>query len=815
MIRRLSYGLLALLALVSCAGRLDEEMGGPYIELSLLCEQPVESRAGHDGTMDGVDFYNENYIDTVDFFFYPGDTLTVDRNQNASYHVRLASKKRGSDVFRLELTSDIINQRIFPTWSTSLKSVVLAIVNYHGELVTDENLLPGTSLNELKARVVTSDFLSPVDYKQQDFLMAGHTVINLRSRTQIMTASGAIDLRRYACKMTTGVKVASRVQLASGEVWTPMLEGVELYLVNAVHSVALSGEDPEPQYFTYEKHRRRFVEKDSEGRYSALVGTEDGYYKTYPMYMYPQHWTYGSNEGNDREPYLKLVVPWNRLEENGFSSTQRQLYYKIVMPDDTREEFRCRFARNNWYHINIDVGILGAETDDAAVTLDACTCYIYDWQGSGVISKYASLGKARYLSVERDSIVLNNINTVEIDYSTSHPVKIKDGSISVTRPYCGTASVNSETLGGKVRKDNNGTIYAKGTLYLEYDEAHRRALNQGEDWFSNTGTSIIFDHTLQNDYQLTSFDYSPYTVTFTIVHEDRTEDPNFARNIYIRQHPAVFIEATLNSDDTFVATGEKKWGKEVHTSEHWGYVYVDNEQIVRPDVAYADLNDYYMNYWRQQGFDYPNAEEYHWRVVWYTGGSRDIFRIDTTVLPPNSTFVIGDPRSDTIDNLRNSDNDPDNDFHNGPAIYDGATERSLKYYYPAEETDRTINMMAPSYRIASKCGGVEFDKVTRDQAKWRCATFQEDGFPAGRWRLPTQGEIHFIAMLSANNAFERLFSSGQDYWSANGAAGVGTGTVTNKQNVSLALVRCVYDTWYWGDVQQEDRSQFIWGDMPR
>ena len=52
-----------------------------------------------------------------------------------------------------------------------------------------------------------------------------------------------------------------------------------------------------------------------------------------------------------------------------------------------------------------------------------------------------------------------------------------------------------------------------------------------------------------------------------------------------------------------------------------------------------------------------------------------------------------------------------------------------------------------------------------------------------------------------------------DYWSANGVVYVDKdkGTVTDKTS-SLAMLRCVYDSWYWGDEQWNPRNQFVWGD---
>jgi hypothetical protein len=121
------------------------------------------------------------------------------------------------------------------------------------------------------------------------------------------------------------------------------------------------------------------------------------------------------------------------------------------------------------------------------------------------------------------------------------------------------------------------------------------------------------------------------------------------------------------------------------------------------------------------------------------------------------------------------------------------------------------NMLAPAYRISTKLGGTEFGNLTESQAKYRCAGYQEDGFPGGRWRIPTMSEIRFIAQLSAKGVFEFMFRG--DYWSANGVVNVNTssGTVTASTN-STALLRCVYDSWYWGDEQWNPRSQFVWGD---
>jgi hypothetical protein len=160
----------------------------------------------------------------------------------------------------------------------------------------------------------------------------------------------------------------------------------------------------------------------------------------------------------------------------------------------------------------------------------------------------------------------------------------------------------------------------------------------------------------------------------------------------------------------------------------------------------------------------------------------------------------------------------------------GIPQRQLAYYYPTEASERTRNMLAPSYRVCSKFGGIEFGDISLEYARYRCAAYQEDGFPAGRWRVPTEAEVSFIAQLSANGAFDVLFNVGGRYWSANGAVLVNANGVTPVSNNS-ALLRCVYDTWYWGEDQSEyeawrkrydpvqpgefPHGVFVWGDRPR
>ena len=579
--------------------------------------------------------------------------------------------------------------------------------------------------------------------------------------------------------------------------WHPMLSGMEMYLVNGVSDVSLGGEKTEdPTYFSYRDNSMRFAYTDYDDQLHTYFEKDGNYYQTYPTYMYPQHWVYGSSESPVKEPYIKLIVPWVREAdpEHGIEGTQRQSYYKVIIPDDRREEFKRRFVRNNWYHIDIRVGILGAETDDASVLINTGWVYLVYWQDKDVVIKEANIGNARYLSVEQDTYMLNNQDDGVLRYTSSHPVSIEN--IRVTRRYLGTET-SGDYYGGTIMTAAAGDPdYSAGERYLNFDLDQRKALNGGQDWFTDNGAAILFHHRIENDYTKTSFDYSPYKISYTLYHDDHLDDVTYRQDVHITQKPGIFIEMIPNTDPL---TGPK--GKPLH----WGYVYIDADQYTLAQYD-ADSNNDSDTEWRY---------DHLWRVVYYNTGGRDMLKIDVTVLPNGSEFVIGDPRQADVDNLR----DP-SDFFRDAVDMEGDI-RSLEHYYPAESSDRTVNMIAPAYQISSKLSGIEHGGITFQKAKERCASFQENGFPAGRWRLPTKGEIRFISKLSALGFFEWQF--GGTYWSANGRVYVSTATGDVRDpkpgdhlyNTSNGLLRCVYDTWYWGTDQLSELTQFTWGDKER
>jgi len=670
------------------------------------------------------------------------------------------------------------------------------------------------------------------------------------------------------------------------EIWEPVLHSMRVYLVDGRKTVLLScdGVDSSPEFFSYraDANKRPYVRENGTPYLDMeSVGGKD-YMTTWPMYSYPSQWSssltdyaevdYASHDNKlpPEPPYFKLEMDWRRLKDANYGYDRRKYYYKVFMPFN-------ELQRNHWYGFYVDVSILGAETDEGKAVLDP-TCYLLDWQNKSLaINKSAVISKARYLSVDKTVWDIDNMNTLTIPFLSSHNVTVVEGSVTATRPFFGvldnTHKVDeyNSKLHAWIRKADDDNYYLDYTGQPAGSEKW-----EPSTWLTNTSTSINLNHPLVNDNTRDDFDYSVYTIDFDIIHTDLADDPSsitygqYLRHITIVQYPGIYIERLRNSDTEIQKRNPNSTsnqglygypdGKEPWADKPWGYVYVNGGRFIRSETkSHTGNEDKYFTLKTTN-----NKKEYQWQTVWYTGGSTDIYDIHVTVLPSTSSFVIGDPRESVVNNLDNSskypglyvftiDGNTDEDkyhdqliletirpisqemnpygtyhpnrtrtgFNKARALYGEEQYRSLKWYYPTDKTTRTENMVAPSYRISSKFSGIEFGNLDKKYAEYRCAAYQEDGFPAGRWRLPTKAEINFIGQLSAKGFFEFLFNNNSVYWSANGAIKVSGSSVVDDGS-STALLRCVYDSWYWdpidgleGDPRQPQRDVFVWGDKER
>ena len=828
------FHLLAIIAaalvmtLPACSIKEDAflEDDVPGIRLSFFSDESFQVKSTVDSL--GIASLNENLLSSVEYFLYQdGHT-----DQNAVWHGYLTNV-RPLTSYTVSMTDDVVTMVLCP--NNAQYFYVYAIAN-HPRIVADPGEggtedLSHTSVPELEARTQDLEFVTSgendgnVVTTQSKFLMAsdGPMKVGPIKRKQTTVASAKVGLNRSAAKLSVLVHVApsvtitNRVTIGSetivrDEIWTPRTNEMTVYLVNGAKTGLVSGKpnseseqfDYQPLTFDHNKGERHTYYSyelrvnddgdpvDEQGNvidenndvdpiYDQVQKSGTFYPCVTPFYSYPEQWSYGSKT----EPYLKLVIPWDRQPGDGFGATQKQYYYRVYCPasNGPGTSYDAEFLRNHWYKVILNVGILGSETDGGEIRING-SYYVADWQerdtgiqdpeqpgqetGVNDSDKEAEIKGARYLFVNKQEFELFNINDLLIPYITSDPCEI----VGMT--------AKRYIFSGTTKDEETTTDLASWGINLQL--------------IANTnGAHVSFFHRLNNDTSTSDYDVSEYIITFTLRQADNAA---YNKEIVIHQYPAIMIDLERND------------GPESQN----GYTYVNHGTVSK--------NNYNLG---SNGF---------------TGGSNTNYNmviIQTTVLPPDSDYMLGDPRTTYIDNL--NANWPNNtnvsnvtsDWSNNTASIQG-TDRYLSYYYPVERASTANNIIAPKFRIASSHGATTY--ITYANAFRRCASYQEYGYPAGRWRLPTVAEVMYIAKLNADGKIERLLGGGSsgttDYWCNSGYVTVNNTNndppqMTNSTPSGNKYVRCVYDDWYWEKMKLNGTdvstvtplTTFKWGDMPR
>ena len=319
-----------------------------------------------------------------------------------------------------------------------------------------------------------------------------------------------------------------------------------------------------------------------------------------------------------------------------------------------------------------------------------------------------------------------------------------------------------------------------------YDD--KTAAASAGNWVTlDNNNNIVINHTVDNVLSSDTFDCSPYEYSFKIWHVDLH---SYVEEIKIIQYPAMYIIQHHSDGIAYV--------KGTGNSTDSDYIYDNNSSL--------------QGRYRRMGTMSARSA-----IVGHLDDNtnQNQYTIHITVLPEGSTYSIGDPRTTTPDNLNS-----------------GITE--LDNYRPA---DTDPNIMAPVFRIASSYGRTNM--MTYEGAQKRCATYQENGYPAGRWRLPTKAEIEYIMTLSNKGLIPKLFDPEPTagYWASGKLfmirynsgdldfkdAGSATptesysyysGTYTYNYNIGgtnyNVWARCVYDEWFWGDDRVTEEGEDEW-----
>lgn len=759
-----------------------------------------------------IAFYPNQYGEDTEpiAVFKPGELTLTGSNASVSVSVKM--------------TPELINTLFSDTDGASCKFFVLANLTADEQNSIGEN----PTISQLKSLSIGSEFATKA--VQDMFVMSGSGTATYRKvsvRNKYATGSGT--LTRTAARITLNVSLdPHEITDSQGNTWTPLTTGdnIRVLLNKGVkNSIVNPTSDPaEDDYFSVVLGQSAVVRN--------LNGSGDGPYSmSVPFYSYPNKWDNDDSEEQNRTT-MTLVMRWQR--ETGTGTTTRTFYYQVPVTPN------AELVSNHSYQVNLTVGMLGSLTPDTAVEIDNVTYQVVNWGSVGVD---VELSDTRYLIVNPTSFEVDNEASFRIPFYSTHDVEITDISISyqLFNFYSGTQGNLATITINKTAIDNSNNSATDGSKFCDYDIVYDTTTKQyyisinhplkiytpynssGNEipMTKNTYGSVEPATVSSNISYLTATTddaFSVFTITVKIKHKD---NDSFSDTVEITQYPGMYITPETNPGGSYYSryVTDQNNNYSSYGTYDFGYAYVNptietngNTTTITNDVKLGGLTP----------------------LEGATGKNPNMYIVTITQLSGDN-YVIGDPRLKSINNTLASDNNDNLEESNSnaatwsksaPALY-GDSPRLLSYYYPTDESDDTENMIAPKFRIASQYGalgkGSSYSHVDKENARKRMATYQEQGCPAGRWRLPTKAELLYMINLQLNGYIPTLFtlSSSSGYVTAQGAFVYENGEL-KESTKNTYYVRGVYDEWYWENISDyvlkptdDGFYNYTLGDVPR
>lgn len=819
MVERLSKYIAAVAVCASLAG-CNDGLEGPDVPSG--AGMVTVALKNSDGTRSGASDNSETLIKNVVVALYP--RVVSEETPAVALQRFEGIDKNNSTTVQMKLTDDMVKS-LFNNGTSGADCNLYAVANVDMSAIPDN-----ATINDLKNVVATSRF--DAAKVQDSFVMAGSGTITYSNTGGVESAAGSGELVRAAAKIRLNVKLPESVTDGDGNEWVPAVSstgGVRVILSNGVKtSVASPAEDWKPTEDDYYSLTMRN---------SALVrelpnsgdGSEYPYHIDVPFYTYPNQWEETPEE--QHKTMMTLVVPWQKRGETQWNT----YYYQVPVTNLTK------IVSNYSYVVNLNVGMLGSLSPETPETLEDLSYQIVDWGKEDI---NVDIKDTRYLVVSPKEIKVNNEAEFSFPYYSSHPIMVTNIEMNYKRyNYYSdgngdvvTINVNKEQIKNSYVIQGNDTTQRLCTAKVAQDELGQTVLKVNHPlkvWLPYKADGEVVELTGRsknstNDspesvnktiskYQPASPEenaYSPYEIKVTIAH---TDNEAFTETITITQYPGMYIEAKPNPGGSYRTPGGLLGSI---ASRNRGFVFVN--------PSYNSGSNYWTNSSELGGVHGLGGG-------FLSGASNEnpnMYVISISVLDnsdPDKPYIIGDPRTNfTNNNLSGSgdlytptvDGNEDTSWSvEADALYDKSEKRHLKYYYPTIESEATRWMIAPKIRIASSYGVT--NDGSRENMRRRAASYQEQECPAGRWRVPTYGELLYITTLSNKGIIPKLFDG--TYLTAQGPYKVDPAnkTVTKSDATSFA-VRGVYDEWYWEEennyVLQKNSSggyDFTWGDVPR
>lgn len=805
--KKILYILFAMaFALCSCTEEIDlqDTTGKECIKLTIFNSPMTKADAGPD--------YERNLTHLDVFFYVEGQT-----DSPCVYYQRVTDSKylTGAAEIPFYVVEEQINQ-IFPNGNTCDVLVIANLPDGIRPVLSDGVTKAtfgtgnvGTEYNRLSALVLEKG--NGYDDVGQNFIMAGFDG-NVRKDGN-NNASGTVKLVRAASKITITVNIPEQIVLNASEdseeiTMAPVLldDQGNVPFKTALHNGVKYGYvypagmvDSDMSVITDEW----YFDTDKLGYTKVKEIPADGatgvkkyqYTCEVPFYLYSSSW----QKGDEHAAHLTLEIPWKRVGENQYNT----YYYQILVNAGGR-----RLDPNHWYDLYVNVGVIGSTVESKPVELDDMTVYILDWTtepdpedtAGGDRYEDVQIEQYTYLNVPQKRIEMNNTTTGKVSFEASHTVKWALEWPTDDNIIAGLDEMEKEF--------NNKQGYRFSAYYVNCRPS------SGTTPIAVTLTNFIDseDFSLSQSGQSLTFNYHKEDVTYKIfspiyVHlklwldidgtgnQPNGDEVNFVEYVTFVYNPAMYIIPELSVTQSVYVNGNRA------TGEGDNLIYINNRTY--------DLGGAYGQ----------DASKYMHIISVSSFAENDKFTLDGESV----SYIIGDPRVRKSDiHLNDDEYDMSRNNTNGNGWVLDAAGRELEYYYPTSTDIEFARVISPKFRISSKLGG--YSNGDREGTTMRCASYQENGYPAGRWRVPTTAEVAFIAYLQSHDVIQDLFVN-KYYFSATHLVKEGTNgaDVIAMDNNNDYSVRCVYDDWYWGSEQEAivdtetaetagDHYLYTWGD---
>lgn len=847
--KKILYTLLAAFALVSCMEEIDKVDIRPEGNVVLTVFNSTMTKAITDPN--GLEY--ERKLESLDCFFYvKGQT-----NSPCVYYQRLDpvpdnALDDGRADIPLNVSDDVLNA-MFPDANTECDVFLIANLPANSAYAAKAE---GTKVSSLNKTLLTMAEDGAYDGINKPFAMAGLDVATKAEVDRKVSVTGEIPLYRAAAKITISVNIPSSITtyvtkfdgegnilrdengepIKEAQIMKPVFtetqndatvvplqssfhNGVNKTYLRADYVVDGSNDSliNEEDYFDTSKQRY----KDS-----GLSNDVHTYTCEVPFYSYARAW----ERGADNAAYISFEMPWKNATTGGVHNTY---YYQIPINIKAQENNPANcFMPNHWYDITANIGVLGSTVESQPHIIGDMSFYVLDWTTEpetehGDRYEDVVMEKYTYLVVPEKRIEIYNSDTDVIKYEASHKIGLKMNTSSKDVEIIGGTTNNSSyyiNCGGNTPQVNNvPNGITAGNFTIEVDAQTKM----------QTGDITYEYHIPQADNDPVKV-YSPVFVYATIWLDfdgDGTIDTNYAagydgareddfvEHITIVQYPAIYVIPDLTTRYSIYVNDVIKTG--TGSGDLVRYPQTGNSYyglgLVPGTNSTTGANPTYMyvvnvsSLKSNDGFYYNTDNNNNGPQTWYN-------------------YVIGDPRQRISDTDLNDDRyDMDQHWVVAPDV--NGNQRKLQNYYPTSTEEGAFQVIAPKFRIVSFHGnGHRYHNY--EGAKMRCASYQEDGYPAGRWRLPTYAEIQFVIKLQEETVISPIFFGSSKYFTAtnqityndNGSTymnfqDASPGTI----NGSNGSVRCVYDEWYWGSEREAQPNPvanppageeylFTWGD---